>query len=47
MNEGLVRLILGFTECFVHRSLNHNHIFSLYMYDYLFFAIGRGLMVSR
>ena len=42
-----MRLILGFMECFVDRSLNYKHIFSLYMDDHSFFAIGRGLMASR
>ena len=32
-----MRLILGFMVCFVDRSLNDNHIFSLYMYDFSFF----------
>ena len=34
-----MRLILGFMECFVDRSLIYNRIFS-------FFVIGRGFKVS-
>ena len=45
MNEGLVKLILGFMDCLVDRLVNHTNTRFFFLWNHC--AIGRGLMVSR